>query len=125
MFDLKGSVLSALPPIDLSASLKEKPIILVITSMDSASFFRDKSLGAESPISVCCIPVFKLLLLGQSTFLYLYLFFLNGQGLIALLAVVDALSNVNELAGLDKQVSLCLIIYPLQIMLTGFLLLGF
>lgn len=65
-----------------------------------------------------CIPVFKLLLLGQSTFLYLYLFFLNGQGLIALLAVVDALSNVNELAGLDKQVSLCLIIYPLQILLT-------
>lgn len=115
MFDLKGSVWSALPPIDLSSSPKEKPTVLVITSMDSASFFRDKSLGAESPISVCCVPVFKLLLLGQSASLYLYFFFSNGQGLIALLAVVDALSNVNELAGLDKQVSLFLSIYRLLI----------
>lgn len=49
-FHLKGSVWSALPPIN--SSLNTKPIILVITSMDSASFFRDKNLGAESPISV-------------------------------------------------------------------------
>ncbi|XP_042017949.1 nicastrin isoform X2 [Salvia splendens] len=69
------SVWSALPPINLSSSPKPKPIVLVITSMDSASFFRDKSLGAESPIS----------------------------GLIAMLAVVDALSHVDGLAELNKQ----------------------
>lgn len=43
--------------------------------MDSASFFRDKNLGAESPIS----------------------------GLIALLAAVDSLSHVNGLDDLGKQ----------------------
>ncbi|XP_057807225.1 nicastrin isoform X2 [Salvia miltiorrhiza] len=68
------SVWSALPPINLSSPPKAKPVVLVITSMDTASFFRDKSLGAESPIS----------------------------GLIALLAVVDALSNVG-LSELNKQ----------------------
>ncbi|KAH6796470.1 Zn-dependent exopeptidases superfamily protein [Perilla frutescens var. hirtella] len=68
------SVWSALPPITFSSSPEVKPIVLVITSMDSASFFRDKNLGAESPIS----------------------------GLIALLAVVDALSNVG-LEELNKQ----------------------
>lgn len=69
------SVWSALPPINFSSLPKAKPTILVITSMDSASFFRDKNLGAESPIS----------------------------GLIALLAVVDALSNVDGLEELNKQ----------------------
>ncbi|XP_011085876.1 nicastrin [Sesamum indicum] len=69
------SVWSALPPINISSSLKAKPIILAMTSMDSASFFRDRSLGAESPIS----------------------------GLIALLAVVDALSHLDGLEELNKQ----------------------
>ncbi|KAL8550141.1 hypothetical protein ACS0TY_008822 [Phlomoides rotata] len=69
------SVWSALPPINISSPLKPKPIVLAMTSMDSASFFRDKSVGAESPIS----------------------------GLIALLAVVDALSHVDGLKELNKQ----------------------
>lgn len=43
--------------------------------MDSASFFRDKSLGADSPIS----------------------------GLITLLAAVDALSRIQKLDELNKQ----------------------
>ncbi|CDP01653.1 unnamed protein product [Coffea canephora] len=68
------SVWSALPPINTSTSQKSKPIILAVTSMDSASFFRDKSLGADSPIS----------------------------GLIALLGAVDALSHLNGLH-LSKQ----------------------
>lgn len=68
------SVWSALPPINPSTSQKSKPVILTVTSMDSASFFRDKSLGADSPIS----------------------------GLIALLAAVDALSHLNGLH-LNKQ----------------------
>ncbi|XP_054799748.1 nicastrin-like isoform X1 [Prosopis cineraria] len=46
-----------------------------MASMDSASFFRDKNLGAESPIS----------------------------GLIALLAAIDALSHVSGLGDLTKQ----------------------
>lgn len=50
---LKGSVWSSLPPINTSSSDQTKPIILTVASMDSASFFRDKSLGADSPISVC------------------------------------------------------------------------
>ena len=48
---MKGSVWSSLPPINTSSD-KSKPIILTVASMDSASFFRDKSLGADSPISV-------------------------------------------------------------------------
>ncbi|KAG7036691.1 Nicastrin [Cucurbita argyrosperma subsp. argyrosperma] len=68
------SVWSSLPPINISSD-KSKPIILTVASMDSASFFRDKSIGADSPIS----------------------------GLIALLAAVDALSHVDGLDDLHKQ----------------------
>lgn len=75
-FPLGGySVWSSLPPINNSSSNHSKPIILTVASMDSASFFRDKNLGAESPIS----------------------------GLIALLAAVDSLSHVNGLDDLGKQ----------------------
>ncbi|KAL3613529.1 hypothetical protein CASFOL_042563 [Castilleja foliolosa] len=70
----RDSVWSSLPPINVSSPVKAKPIVLAMTSMDSASFFRDKNLGAESPIS----------------------------GLIALLAVVDALSHLG-LEELNKQ----------------------
>nr|GMD14766.1 nicastrin isoform X2 [Ipomoea batatas] len=45
------SVWSALPPINLSSE-KSRPVILAVASMDSASFFRDRSIGADSPISV-------------------------------------------------------------------------
>ncbi|XP_061340339.1 nicastrin [Gastrolobium bilobum] len=69
------SVWSSLPPINISSIKQSKPIILTVASMDSASFFRDKSLGADSPIS----------------------------GLIALLAAVDALSRLNGLGDLSKQ----------------------
>ncbi|GKV20286.1 hypothetical protein SLEP1_g30438 [Rubroshorea leprosula] len=69
------SVWSSLQPINSSASDQSKPIILTVASMDSASFFRDKSLGADSPIS----------------------------GLISLLAAVDALSHVDGLDDLSKQ----------------------
>ncbi|KZV53792.1 nicastrin [Dorcoceras hygrometricum] len=69
------SVWSALPPVSISSSPKTKPLVLTVTSMDSASFFRDKSLGADSPIS----------------------------GLITLLAAVDAISHVQKLDELDKQ----------------------
>ncbi|KAF3960934.1 hypothetical protein CMV_014397 [Castanea mollissima] len=69
------SVWSSLPPINVSSSEKSKPVILTVASMDSASFFRDKSLGADSPIS----------------------------GLISLLAAVDALSRVDGLDNLTKQ----------------------
>ncbi|XP_058009274.1 nicastrin isoform X2 [Hevea brasiliensis] len=69
------SVWSSLPPINISSSSQSKPIILIAASMDSASFFRDKSLGAESPIS----------------------------GLISLLAAVDSLSHMNGLGDLSKQ----------------------
>lgn len=69
------SVWSSLPPINNSSTNHSKPIILTVASMDSASFFRDKNLGAESPIS----------------------------GLIALLAAVDSLSHVNGLDDLGKQ----------------------
>uniref|UniRef100_A0A0A0L8Z5 Nicastrin n=1 Tax=Cucumis sativus TaxID=3659 RepID=A0A0A0L8Z5_CUCSA len=70
------SVWSSLPPINTSSSDQSKPVILTVASMDSASFFRDKSIGADSPIS----------------------------GLIALLAAVDALSHVDGLDDLHKQV---------------------
>ncbi|OMO66813.1 Nicastrin [Corchorus capsularis] len=69
------SVWSALPPINSSSSNQSKPIILTVASMDAASFFRDKSLGAESPIS----------------------------GVISLLAAVDALSHMDGLEDLTKQ----------------------
>ncbi|KAI8536528.1 hypothetical protein RHMOL_Rhmol10G0264500 [Rhododendron molle] len=69
----KGSVWSALPPVNTSSSESSKHIILAVASMDSASFFRDKSLGADSPIS----------------------------GLISLLVAVDALSHVVD--DLGKQ----------------------
>ncbi|KAJ3699369.1 hypothetical protein LUZ61_003074 [Rhynchospora tenuis] len=68
------SVWSSLPPINIS-SIPTKPIVLAVASFDSASFFRDRSLGADSPIS----------------------------GLIALLTAVDALSHVNHLKNLKKQ----------------------
>ncbi|XP_057993530.1 nicastrin isoform X2 [Hevea brasiliensis] len=69
------SVWSSLPPINITSSNQSKPIILIVASMDSASFFRDKSLGAESPIS----------------------------GLISLLAAVDSLSSMDGLGDLSKQ----------------------
>ncbi|CAJ1867672.1 unnamed protein product [Sphenostylis stenocarpa] len=69
------SVWSSLPPINISSLQQSKPILLTVASMDSASFFRDKSLGADSPIS----------------------------GLIALLAAVDALSHLDGLGVLSKQ----------------------
>ncbi|KVI03088.1 Nicastrin [Cynara cardunculus var. scolymus] len=76
-FDLvmQGSVWSALPTTNVSASSREKPVVLTVASMDSASFFRDKSLGADSPIS----------------------------GMISLLAAVDALSRIEDLDTLAKQ----------------------
>ncbi|CAJ2640691.1 unnamed protein product [Trifolium pratense] len=69
------SVWSSLPPINISSSKPPKPIILTVASMDSSSFFRDISLGADSPIS----------------------------GLIALLAAADALSRLDGLGELSKQ----------------------
>ncbi|GMY24799.1 nicastrin isoform X4, partial [Fagus crenata] len=66
---MAGSVWSSLPPINVSSPDQSKPVIL------TASFFRDKSLGADSPIS----------------------------GLISLLAAVDALSHVDGLDDLTKQ----------------------
>ncbi|KAJ6800744.1 nicastrin [Iris pallida] len=68
------SVWSSLPPINVS-SVKHRPILLAMVSQDSASFFRDQSLGADSPLS----------------------------GLIAMLVAVDALSHVNGLDELQKQ----------------------
>ncbi|KAJ4974020.1 hypothetical protein NE237_007194 [Protea cynaroides] len=69
------SVWSSLPPINISSSKQPKPILLTVASMDSASFFRDKSLGADSPLS----------------------------GMIALLAAVDALSRIDGISALNKQ----------------------
>uniref|UniRef100_A0A1J3CN74 Nicastrin n=1 Tax=Noccaea caerulescens TaxID=107243 RepID=A0A1J3CN74_NOCCA len=69
------SVWSSLPPINVSSSNNRKPIVLTVASMDSASFFRDKSFGADSPIS----------------------------GLVALLGAVDALSRVDGFSNLKKQ----------------------
>ncbi|XP_062119081.1 nicastrin-like [Humulus lupulus] len=69
------SVWSSLPPLNISSSDQGKPIILTVASMDSASFFRDKSLGSDSPIS----------------------------GMIALLAAVDALSHLEAFHDLNKQ----------------------
>ncbi|WOL20134.1 nicastrin [Canna indica] len=69
------SVWSSLPPINISSKKPPKPILMAVASQDSASLFRDRSLGAESPIS----------------------------GLIALLTAVDALSHVSDLNELKKQ----------------------
>ncbi|XP_008789257.2 nicastrin isoform X2 [Phoenix dactylifera] len=69
------SVWSSLPPINVSSTKPTKPILMAVASQDSASFFRDQSLGADSPIS----------------------------GLIALLTAVDALSHVDGLDKLKKQ----------------------
>ncbi|KAH9605765.1 hypothetical protein KSS87_012185 [Heliosperma pusillum] len=69
------SVWSSLPPVDTSSTDKTKPIILAMASMDSASFFRDRSLGAESPLS----------------------------GMLALLAAADALSHSDYLKSFKKQ----------------------
>ena len=57
---MKGSVWSSLPPINVSSSDQSKPVILTVASMDSASFFRDKSLGADSPISVSSSPLMQI-----------------------------------------------------------------
>ena len=54
------SVWSSLPPIKTSSAL-EKQIVLAITSMDSSSLFRDKSIGADSPLSVCDLWIPRLL----------------------------------------------------------------
>ncbi|KAI3979347.1 hypothetical protein MKX01_036391 [Papaver californicum] len=69
------SVMSSLPPIDVSSTQRPKSIVLAMTSMDSASFFRDKSPGADSPLS----------------------------GMISLVAAVDALSHLGDLDKLNKQ----------------------
>lgn len=69
------SVWSSLPPINVSSTDQSRPVLLTVASMDSASFFRDKSLGADSPLS----------------------------GLIALLAAIDALSLIDGLDDLKKQ----------------------
>jgi nicastrin len=45
-------VWASLPPIKNASAEHQKPIILAIASQDAASFFRDRSLGADSPISV-------------------------------------------------------------------------
>ncbi|MCO5593528.1 hypothetical protein L7F22_047542 [Adiantum nelumboides] len=68
------SVWSALPPVKASSSLN-KQIVMAIASMDSASFFRDRTLGADSPLS----------------------------GLLTLLAAVDVLSNIPDPDSWDKQ----------------------
>ncbi|XP_021757387.1 nicastrin-like isoform X1 [Chenopodium quinoa] len=69
------SVWSSLPPIIQSSLDVTKPIILAMGTMDSASFFRDKGLGADSPLS----------------------------GLVALLAAADALSHSDYLKSFKKQ----------------------
>ncbi|XP_072977133.1 nicastrin [Typha angustifolia] len=69
------SVWSSLPPINISSTKPPKPILMTVASQDSASFFRDLSLGADSPIS----------------------------GLVALLTAVDALSSIDGLNKLRKQ----------------------
>ncbi|XP_020395732.1 nicastrin [Zea mays] len=69
------SVWTSLPPLKNGSTGHPKPLILAIASQDSASFFRDRSLGSDSPIS----------------------------GLIALLIAVDALSHIHGLSKLKKQ----------------------
>ncbi|KAG9443953.1 hypothetical protein H6P81_015293 [Aristolochia fimbriata] len=69
------SVLSSLPPINVSSTKTSKPILLAVASQDSSAFFHDKSLGADSSIS----------------------------GMISLLAAIDALSRIDGLQKLEKQ----------------------
>uniref|UniRef100_A0ACD5ZEA0 Uncharacterized protein n=1 Tax=Avena sativa TaxID=4498 RepID=A0ACD5ZEA0_AVESA len=69
------SVWASLPAMSNESMKHQKPIIMVVASQDSASFFRDRSLGADSPLS----------------------------GLIALLTAVDALSHLHDLSKLKKQ----------------------
>ncbi|OVA13851.1 Nicastrin [Macleaya cordata] len=69
------SVMSSLPPINLSSSQRPKPILVAVASMDSVSFFRDQSPGADSPLS----------------------------GMVSLLAAVDALSQIDGINELNKQ----------------------
>ncbi|KAL5651593.1 hypothetical protein ACJX0J_037051, partial [Zea mays] len=69
------SVWTSLPPLKNGSTEHLKPLILAIASQDSASFFWDRSLGSDSPIS----------------------------GLIALLTAVDALSHIHGLSKLKKQ----------------------
>ncbi|CAN6478979.1 unnamed protein product [Victoria cruziana] len=68
------SVWSSLPPINVSSQM-EKPLILAMASQDSASFFRDRTFGADSHLS----------------------------GMIALLAAVDALSHFGNINEFEKQ----------------------
>lgn len=68
------SVWSSLPPIKAS-STSNKKVVLAIASMDSLSFFQDRTLGADSPLS----------------------------GLLTLLAAVDALSNVPNPDNWERQ----------------------
>lgn len=113
MFHMEDSVWSSLPPINISSLKPPKPIILTVASMDSASFFRDKSLGADSPISVRT-TTFTLLfcIFGTNTSVYLWFVLKSNyndisttlQGLIALLAAVDTLSHLDGLGDLSKQV---------------------
>ncbi|KAJ7533501.1 hypothetical protein O6H91_13G052200 [Diphasiastrum complanatum] len=69
------SVWSSLPPLNVSSTSSNKPVIIVIASMDSASLFRDQTHGADSPLS----------------------------GMIAMLAAVDALSMTAGIDTLQKQ----------------------
>lgn len=62
---------SALPPIQDLSSESSKRIILATASMDSASFFRDKSLGADSPISVSSTPLIEFCHYGIRNIFYL------------------------------------------------------
>ncbi|KAG6547977.1 hypothetical protein Mapa_010799 [Marchantia paleacea] len=69
------SVWSSLPAINVTDPV-ENPIVLVMAAMDSASFFRDATPGADSPLS----------------------------GLIAMLAAADALSRVPDVDEFQKQI---------------------
>eukprot|EP00249_Psilotum_nudum_P017145 c26181_g1_i1 orf=97-1434(+) len=69
------SVWSSLPPIDALSTSSKKPILLAMSSMDSASFFRDKTPGSDSPLS----------------------------GMIAMLAAADALSKTSGIDKWKKQ----------------------
>ena len=60
---LKGSVWASLPPIKNGSTEHQKPIVLAITSQDSASFFRDRSIGSDSPISVSWYWFYEFILL--------------------------------------------------------------
>lgn len=108
-FILKDSVWSALPPINISPLQRSKPIVLITASMDSSSFFRDKSLGADSPISVSYISsTFWRANLVSSMFQMMWIL-MSIQGLISLLAAVDALSHLSGSSDVPKQVNFKLV----------------